>query len=268
MRDLVVALLEAQRAIGKIKKDGRAKAGGSYRYTSAEHMIGVVREALHEAGLLILPDNTSSAEAIVGMVPEECGGTVANQTVVLAVAVHRSWQLCHPESGGSRTISMSGVYDCGRGRPAGKATAAANTELLRDMLRDLLLLPKGEGDEARVERPVRGQTPAPQAVVTHTPAPQRQVTPAPVAPVDPAPDDLEGAGWSRAQAVQLCAVVDPDAPAPWSPVVRDVHFMIQQGLGEARARAAWRSVGVESLREGVSWGQLRRFALFRSEVQE
>jgi len=240
------ALLAAQRSLEAIEADSRLKTGARYRYTSAEHMIATCRRALHAQGLALMPGEASAARCVTAPVVDTDTGAAAEE--IIAIVVDRSWILCYAGSGEKEALSLSTVSDCGRGRPAAKAAAAAHTAALRDLLRDLLLLPKGESP---------AQQPPPAAPRPAAPSPP---CPAAPDPHDPSRAELVEAGWAPDVAVQLCAAGAAKA-APIRPVVQDLHQMILGALGPERTRGVWESVGVTALKTGVTWAQVRRFAL-------
>lgn len=132
--NLSQALLEAQKNVSRVEKDARNEYQG-YDYASAEAIIGVAREALHEAGVLAY----------------RSGWRVEHPEGSDSARVEMSFVLSHPNSGETQTYTeVAWPAIPGRGRPMDKAIAAALTSCWAYWLRDLLLIPRANEDiEAR-----------------------------------------------------------------------------------------------------------------------
>lgn len=149
---LAGALLVAQNAIDSVGKDAR-NSFHKYAYTSAEGMIGACRGALHVAGLAF--QRTGWALSSDGM------------TVTSRFVLH------HPQSGQSAEYEAPWIVCVEKGRPVDKALAGALTTCMGYFLRDLLLLPREEGDvmDRRRDDP---DGPAPSVGFRQSPQPAKR----------------------------------------------------------------------------------------------
>ena len=135
------ALCAAQGAIDGIDKAAKNDFH-KYRYTSIDQMVAAVRGCLRGAGLVVLP----TAHRVDGttMVTE--------------------WVLLHT-SGDSMSLRYDMPIVPEKGRPLDKASSAAASQALNYLLRDLMLLPRGEreqGTHVEVDaRDDRGHDPHP-----------------------------------------------------------------------------------------------------------
>lgn len=153
---LAAALLEAQRTIAGVHKDGK-NTHHRYDYVTSEQMIAVSRAALIGAGVTLTVTRWH-------LPPSE-------PQMVEFVA-----RIVHPESGQSHEEIVCWPVVPGNGRPWDKALAGALTTGLSYFLRGLLLIPRP--DEEVDTRDDTGYK--------HQPAPKRQSPPkAPPAPPPP-----------------------------------------------------------------------------------
>lgn len=148
MKELVTALVAAQKSINGIEKDGRNNFH-RYSYTTAESMYRECRSVLDDHGLVVIPVGSIVGPGIDG----ECPATLV-----------RTYMISHV-SGEMTTATQHWPIVPEKGRPIDKATAAADTASLGYFLRDLLLLPRVEegteiDDDAR-DKPKDTKPPAP-----------------------------------------------------------------------------------------------------------
>lgn len=128
-KELMHALLLAQKAVGHLRRDARNAYGG-YNYVSSETMIAEARDALHKNGLVFVPGR-------VQLQPHPSG---AGHMLTLVATV------CHPESDGGMTLEFSSSVHQSKGQGLDKSDASAHTFLLNYMLRDLLQVPRVDKD--------------------------------------------------------------------------------------------------------------------------
>ena len=120
------ALFGAQQDAQGIKKGSRNTHHG-YDYTSAEDMLQFGKAILAKHGLFV-SINKGHVEVLAdGSTHYVIGG-----------------YLDHPESLGSRAVSKWLPYEAAKGRPNDKSALSSNTTALNYLLRDLLLIPRGE----------------------------------------------------------------------------------------------------------------------------
>ena len=131
-RDLfATALLMAQAQMRNgVAKDARVDYGKGYDYVSAEQMIGSARAALH------------AAELTVHRAWQYQQGTDSTPPMALS-----TFQVQH--SSGARVVFEALPWPIieQNGRPLDKALAGALTTSMSYFLRDLLLIPKLDGEE-------------------------------------------------------------------------------------------------------------------------
>ncbi len=120
------ALLQAQRGIKPVEKDGRNEFH-KYDYVSAEAMLIAAREALHNAGL--------TAERNEWLYDAQ------------GAKVIMYFEVAHAESGEARRYPIEWPIIEDRGRPFDKALAGALTTSFNYWLRDLLLVPRKDDNE-------------------------------------------------------------------------------------------------------------------------
>lgn len=154
---LYTALAAAQGAIHAVGKDGK-NTHMNYAYTSSEAVIDAARIALSPQGL--------AAFRLKYEVPESSGNNFA---------INSTFALVH-SSGGSVEFSSMWIASPGKGRPDDKAMAGALTTGLAYWLRDLLLIPRKDDDEAdrrddrqHVQQPRQRHQRAPQEHKATTP---------------------------------------------------------------------------------------------------
>lgn len=120
---LAAALCQAQGEVGGVQK-GSQNAHQRFNYTSIEEMVVATRGPLRRAGLVVLP----TAHRVEGEV------------------LVTEWLLAHT-SGESMPLRYDMPIVPGKGRPMDKAASASASQALNYLLRDLLLLPRGERED-------------------------------------------------------------------------------------------------------------------------
>ena len=147
MTTLAIALLNAQREIRGVGKDGK-NSFQNYEYVTAEAIVAVSRSALNTHGLTVDREFIiDDAQAVLPMLP------------ILKSTFH----LSHAESGGTTVRSTDWFIVENKGRPVDKALAGALTSSLAYFLRDLLLIPKQEEADSldkRDDREAENRKPA------------------------------------------------------------------------------------------------------------
>ena len=140
---VAAALLVAQRSLKNVAKGSENKFH-NYKYAGAEDVLTEARSHLHEAGLMVLRD---SAKVI------EDEGTPVLHSVFLVVH----------ESGEAIVLDQEFPVVPGNGRPMDKAVAASLTTSMSYFLRDLLLIPRVDGEEVdtRDDRTYTHEAPTP-----------------------------------------------------------------------------------------------------------
>lgn len=145
---IAAALVAAQKSLKGVHKDARNKHH-SYDYASSESIFLECRDALFDAGLVVLPRASSKRV-------EEDGTTW----------LVREYKILHAE-GESMDAEQVWPVVPGNGRPLDKAIASAATASLAYFLRDLLLLPRVEkgvdlDDDERDKEPPPPKHPPPK----------------------------------------------------------------------------------------------------------
>ena len=127
---MAAAMLMAQNDLRSVAKDA-TNAHHKYAYVSAEAMIGAARAALHRAGLVLMRTGWQVVD-----------GNDQRPSLVLCdyVLMHTSGEIMKFESLPWYVIEQNG-------RPIDKALAGALTTSMSYFLRDLLLIPKLDGEE-------------------------------------------------------------------------------------------------------------------------
>jgi hypothetical protein len=120
---LAAALCQAQGEVGGVQK-GSQNTHQRFSYTSIEEMVVATRGPLRRAGLVVLP----TAHRVDGEV------------------LVTEWLLAH-SSGESMPLRYDMPIVPGKGRPMDKAASASASQALNYLLRDLLLLPRGEAED-------------------------------------------------------------------------------------------------------------------------
>lgn len=120
---LAAALCQAQGEVGGVQK-GSQNTHQRFNYTSIEEMVVATRGPLRRAGLVVLP----TAHRVEGEV------------------LVTEWLLAH-SSGESMPLRYDMPIVPGKGRPMDKAASASASQALNYLLRDLLLLPRGERED-------------------------------------------------------------------------------------------------------------------------
>ena len=120
---IAAALCQAQGEIGGVQKGSR-NDHQRFDYTSIEQMVVATRGPLRRAALAVIP----TAHRIEG------------DTLVT------EWLLTH-ESGESLPLRYDMPIVEGKGRPMDKAASASASQALNYLLRDLLLLPRGDRED-------------------------------------------------------------------------------------------------------------------------
>ena len=239
--ELFAAIAAAQASIQEsAKKDGR-NAHQGYDYTTADEMIALCRSALLKAGLSVFrADWTYTPNS------EEGPGCVTSRIVIV-----------HPSSKSLRVHTLTWPAIPGAGRPLDKAVAAALTTSLSYWLRDLLLVPRGDGlsmdsrDDSKYqpEKP----RPRPKIVVDHLPPPPSPVSaaqpPPPIEPEDKSPEAVSD--YQRL----LTLIESEEVPVAAVEKIAAQNKMIQVGqpLSSASAKA------LHALLD--NWAMVKRLAL-------
>ena len=279
MKDLTPlwqALARAQRALGGLSKDQRGPRG---EYTSCEAAIHQARRVLLNEDLLLVVESARVEE----LTPEdidEHGALQRSDVVVL----NRQLRLVHTETGADIVLQQVWPIVPSRGRPLDHSAASADSFGLTYLLRGLLLFARGDAYEGEGEIVAEAVAAAPATVAAapvNAPAPTPKPTP-PAPPTaealrsttqaldasvtdeaaDPSAEDLARYGWD-------CAAPSPadlealpaDEPVDVA-LARDLHLRAVERVGQTKALAAWRALGV-ALGKGKTpptGGESRRFA--------
>lgn len=161
---LEAALLAAQKAVRAATHDAR-NAHHGYSYASAETILIEAKAALNAQGLAVT------------------GGGYECHELAGTVFCRRSIELRHAASGQVMATSIDYPVCPDKGRPMDKALAGVLTTSMAYYLRDLLLMPRVEGEVAGHDD--RGYRPS--APANRGPAPaSRPANPARPAPANPA----------------------------------------------------------------------------------
>lgn len=175
---IAAKLIKAQAAAKSVKHDGHNTHQG-YRYTSAEALIDEARACLLDAGLLL----TLRAAKIVRLDGDGYSVTTHTRsgdwTFTVRAHLACTWVIADDSEVWELTSEWPIIPE--NGRPYDKATAAARTASLGYLLRDLLLLPRGEDgtgldDERRDHGNEKPRAPAKPAAPK--PAPKADEKPA------------------------------------------------------------------------------------------
>ncbi|MBK8246429.1 MAG: ERF family protein [Gemmatimonadetes bacterium] len=138
---LYAALAKAQGDARSVAHDARNEHH-QFNYTSAEAIIRDTRKPLSDNGLSLI---RSKCECVV----TDGGGVLV-----------KSWFILTHAEGGSHEVYMELPAIEGKGRPIDKAILGVQTSLLGYVLRDLLLAPRGLGEEEVSARDDRDHEPA------------------------------------------------------------------------------------------------------------
>lgn len=128
---MATALLFAQSEMKGVAKDARVEYGKGYDYVSAEQMIGAARAALHAAQLSLVRSGWQFVD-----------GNDARPPLVLC-----DYTLTHVSGEQMQFAGLPWPMIEQNGRPLDKALAGALTTSLAYFLRDLLMIPKVDGEE-------------------------------------------------------------------------------------------------------------------------
>lgn len=128
---MATALLLAQSEMKGVAKDARVEYGKGYDYVSAEQMIGAARSALHAAQLSLVRTGWQFMD-----------GSDARPPLVLC-----DYTLTHISGEQMQFAGLPWPIIEQNGRPLDKALAGALTTSLAYFLRDLLMVPKVDGEE-------------------------------------------------------------------------------------------------------------------------
>lgn len=239
--ELFAALAAAQASIQEsAKKDGR-NAHQGYDYTTADEMIALCRSALLKAGLSVFRADWSYTPN-----SEDGPGCVLSRIVIV-----------HPASKSLRVHTLAWPAIPGAGRPLDKAVAAALTTSLSYWLRDLLLVPRGDGlsmdsrDDSKYkpEIPKARPKPAPSpSAPMPAPAPAAEPPP-PIEPEDKSPEAVSD--YQRL----LTLIESEEVPVSAVEKIAAQNKMIQVGqpLSSASAKA------LHALLD--NWAMVKRLAL-------
>lgn len=122
------ALLEAQRSSRGLKKDGN-NSFGKFNYVSIEEVVSTAREILHKHDLVFFPLSQEMQHA------EE------------DIWVSQKYQLLHVPSGETKDIVRTMVIPDAKSMSPCQAQGSAESYLLKNTLRELLLLPRFDSKE-------------------------------------------------------------------------------------------------------------------------
>lgn len=136
---LAAALARAMMAVSGVEKGARNKFHG-YDYVSADQMVAHCRAALANEGIAVVPTSHRINAIRIPYVEEGKSGRKEKEAPASIVCEYLV--MGHGEA----YQMVSEVPLCPEaGRPIDKAVFAAKTEALGYVLRDLLLVPRGEG---------------------------------------------------------------------------------------------------------------------------
>ncbi len=228
----------AGRVVGEAH-DARNQHHG-YRYTSAEAVIAGARRALAAEGV--------TAHVTSWVVSWGWGGDVTPEAREWAAGIGRL-VLTVARGGESIELTREWPVMVGKGRPADKGAAGAETQALAYALRGLLLIDRPEEEDTAVDRrddrsyepPRRAEAERPQARRAEqsapAPAPEKPA-PAPAkAPAAPAP--------TQAPESKPATVAKPSATWP-AHVMALVEEAKRLGLAKSDVEQAAREVGVQA----------------------
>lgn len=142
-RALVAALAKAIQDVGGVAKGGTNEHHG-FDYTSADQMVDHCRSALASNGLTVLTSNQTVVAGDGRAIGVELQLKGYKKEVGCSAMLVTEYLLLHSD-GGSMPITNEMPIVPDSGRPIDKATLSASTESLSYMLRNLLLIPRGEG---------------------------------------------------------------------------------------------------------------------------
>ncbi len=128
-KSIALGLLHAQSNLKGVRKASENKFHG-YKYAGAEDVITSSRNALHEQGLILIRDSAQLD------VREGGKSAVLLSTYILA-----------SKDGDAMVHDQSFPVCPGNGRPMDKAVASAMTTSMSYFLRDLLMIPRVDGEE-------------------------------------------------------------------------------------------------------------------------
>ena len=128
--NIASAMLMAQSDLRSVAKDA-TNAHHKYAYVSSEAMIGAARASLHRAGLTLLRSGWQFVD-----------GNDQRPSLVLC-----DYLLMHKSGESMNFSALPWPVIEQNGRPLDKALAGALTTSMSYFLRDLLLIPKLDGDE-------------------------------------------------------------------------------------------------------------------------
>ncbi len=144
---LAAALARAMMAVAGVEKGARNKFHG-YDYVSADQMVAHCRAALANEGIAVVPTSHRINAIRIPYVEEGKSGRKEKEAPASIVCEYLV--MGHGEA----YQMASEVPLCPEaGRPIDKAVFAAKTEALGYVLRDLLLVPRGEGIDDISGRP-------------------------------------------------------------------------------------------------------------------
>ena len=130
------ALFAAQEEIQGVKKSSRNEYA-KFDYVSAEDIIGAVKPVLNKHGLIFFPKS------------QVCENGVFRQV----------YSLVHVQSGEEVEISRSFVFVDEKGKAAAQAQGSAETYMLKNVLRELVLMVRYAKSEDIDSRDWRNRTP-------------------------------------------------------------------------------------------------------------
>ncbi len=231
------------RAAGRVVSeahDARNQHHG-YRYTSAEAVIAGARRALAAEGV--------TAHVTSWVVSWGWGGDVAPEAREWAAGIGRL-VLTVARGGESIELTREWPVMVGKGRPADKGAAGAETQALAYALRGLLLIDRPEEDDTAVDRRDDRSYEPPRRAEAERPQARRAEPPAP-APAKPAPAPAKApatpATPAPTQAPEPKSATAAKASVTWpAHVMALVEEAKRLGLAKSDVEQAAREVGVQA----------------------
>lgn len=126
--ELHKALLAAQESAKGLSKDGKNNFG-KFGYTSIEEVVKTCRAMLHKQGLVFFPENQEM------------------HVTADATYVKQTYQLRHVESGETQAVTRTMVVPENKQMSPCQSQGSAESYLLKNTLRELLLLPRFDKNE-------------------------------------------------------------------------------------------------------------------------
>jgi len=289
-KDLYEALLRARQHLPGVTKSGSGRYGD---HTTVEEMVAACRDVLNDWGLVLYPLGAECVSVGKLEVVDQQTGEVRTQPQLVN---RRRWLLAHAPTGQSLELTQDWPVVDHKGKKLDHATAAATSMGLSYLLRDLLLVPRGEDyasrEPVKVERSVvdatsggMGKTygkdapvPPPAKPATDEPAERlaedaslvmsmgvtaEDDVPEQLAQVPPdlTAADLRERGWDyeRPSAVAL-ETVESGKPLA-APMAKDLRGVAKDLVGKQLAKELWVNVGGDPKKGATINGyQARQYA--------